>query len=526
MSRRADEAHGRPGEVRSGKVRSGKVWLVGAGPGEPDLITVRGRELLGQAEVVLFDALSHPDLLEYCPQAEQIDVGKKYGERATPQEHITGLLVELARAGRQVVRLKGGDPLVFARGSEEALALVDAGIPFEIVPGITSPIGAAAFAGISLTHRDLSSSVTFITGSDQAGKEWSPAAWEKLATATGTICVLMGMRRLDEITRAIMQGGRAPSTPVAVVNWGARPEQRTVEGTLDTIAQLAKSAGLSSPSIVIVGEVVALRRVMRWYDTKPLFGKRILVARPHQQAAATCRAVRERGARAVVHPALVIAPPPDADAFREAVLAAGCYDWVVFTSANGVEKAGEVLRASERDARVFAGARIAVIGDKTGQALGSLGLLPDLVAPEFVAESLLEELLARTREGERILLLRAREAREVLPEGLAGAGRHVDVVFAYETRSVEGDELEALRRAVVDEVDVVLFTSSSMVHSVVAALGPTTAKFLAKATVLSIGPVTSASCREHGIRVDVEADVHTVSGALDALETWYASASR
>lgn len=512
MSRRADAA----------QVRPGKVWLVGAGPGEPDLITVRGRELLVRAEVVLFDALSHPDLLEYCPQAEQIDVGKKYGERATPQEHITGLLIELGRAGRQVVRLKGGDPLVFARGSEEALALAQAGIPFEIVPGITSPIGAAAFAGISLTHRDLSSSVTFITGSDQAGKEWSPAAWEKLATATGTICILMGMRRLDEITRAIMQGGRAPSTPAAVVHWGARPEQRTVEGTLETIAELAKSAGLSSPSIVIVGEVVALRRMLSWYDTKPLFGRRILVARPRHQAGPTCQEIRERGARAVVRPALVIEAPPDAQKLREAVLAAGSYDWVVFTSANGVQRVGEVLREAGRDARVFAGARIAVIGEKTGQALGLLGVRPDLVAPEFVAESLLDELLVQTSVGQRVLLLRARVAREVLPTALAAAGRYVDVVPAYETRAVQGEELEALRRALASEVDVVLFTSSSMVESVVAALGDAAADLLGQRTVLSIGPVTSATCRQHGIRVDVEAEAHTVAGALDALEAFYA----
>jgi len=500
--------------------QTGRVWLVGAGPGEPDLITVRGRELLAQAEVVLFDALSHPDLLQHCPLAEQIDVGKKYGERATPQDHITSLLVELGRAGKRVVRLKGGDPLVFARGAEEALALAAAGIPFEVVPGITSPIGAAAFAGISLTHRDLSSSVTFITGSDQAGKEWSPAAWEKLATATGTICVLMGMRRLSEITQAIIDGGRARTTPAAVVQWGGRPEQRTTTGTLETIAGLARTAGLSSPAVVIIGEVVALRGAMSWYETMPLFGQRILVARPRHQAAATCAAIRTRGARAVVRPALVLAAPPEPKRLEQAVLAAGSYDWVVFTSANGVLRSAEVLKAAERDARVFASARLAVIGDKTAQALATMGLRADLVAPEFVAESLAEELIKSTRAGDRVLLIRALVARETLPDALRSAGRSVDVVPAYETVPVSGEELEALRRALREEIDVVLLTSSSMVQAVSAALGTSAKTELERATVVSIGPVTSATCRELGIRVDVEAPVHTVDGALDALAAW------
>jgi uroporphyrinogen III methyltransferase/synthase len=510
-----------PGLKAANRGQIGKVWLVGAGPGEPDLITVRGRELLARAEVVLFDALSHPELLAYCAQAEQIDVGKKYGERATPQDHITSLLIELARAGRRVVRLKGGDPLVFARGAEEALALAEAGIPFEVVPGITSPIGAAAFAGISLTHRDLSSSVTFITGSDQAGKEWSPAAWEKLATATGTICVLMGMRRLAEISQAIIDGGRSATTPAAVVQWGGRPEQRTIEGTLENIADLARTAGLTSPAVVIIGEVVALRGAMSWYETMPLFGRRILVARPHHQAGATSAAIRERGARAVVRPALVLHEPPEPEHFRQAVLRAGSYDWVVFTSANGVLRAAEVLRQTERDARVFASARLAVIGEKTAQALrDGLGLRADLIAPKYVAESLAEELLERTEAGDRVLLLRAKMARETLPLALRSAGRTVDVVSAYETRPVQGEELQALRRALREEVDVVLLTSSSMVEAVSSALGSSAKAELERAVVVSIGPVTSTTCRKLGIRVDVEATVHTVEGALDALAAW------
>src|SRR5690606_453684 len=275
---------------------TGCVWLLGAGPGDPDLITQRGAMLLAEADVVLHDALSHPELLDLCPQAEIVDVGKRYGKRATPQPEITEKLVSYARAGKKVVRLKGGDPFLFARGSEEALALSQAGVRFEIVPGVTSAVAATAFAGIPLTHRDASSSVTFITGSDREGKEWSPEAWKKLATATGTICVYMGMRRIAAITQAVIEGGRDPSTPAAVVRWGARPKQRTVVGTLESIAEKARVAGLESPAIIVIGDVVDLREELRWYDARPLFGKRVLVARPSHQAVETARALRRRSA--------------------------------------------------------------------------------------------------------------------------------------------------------------------------------------------------------------------------------------
>src|SRR6478752_69428 len=276
--------------------RPGRVWLVGAGPGEPGLITVRGQSVLSRAEVVLYDALAHPALLEHCPQAELHNVGKRYGEDSAAQDAITQQMIELARQGKRVVRLKGGDPFMFARGAEEALALADAGIPFEVVPGVASPVAASAYAGISLTHREVSASVTFITGSDRAGHEWSPESWKKLATATDTICVLMGMRRIGEITRAIMDGGRSPSTPAAVIHWGARPEQRVVTSTLEGIADAAHRAGLTNPSIIVVGEVVNLREKLAWYDSRPLSGKRVVIPRAVDQARDTAAALRERGA--------------------------------------------------------------------------------------------------------------------------------------------------------------------------------------------------------------------------------------
>lgn len=494
----------------------GKVWLVGAGPGDPDLITCRGRTVLERAEVVLYDALSHPELLEYAPGAELINVGKRYGERSPAQETITRELIAHAQKGKRVVRLKGGDPMLFARGSEEALALEEAGIPFEVVPGIASPVAAAEFSGIPLTHRDLSSSVTFITGSDQAGREWTKEAWTRLATATGTICVLMGMRRIREITSALIEGGRDPNTPAAVVRWAARPEQQTLTGPLHGIADLVESKGLRSPAIIIVGEVVGLRERLAWYDTKPLFSQRILVTRPRAQAAETVSKIRARSAFALVAPAIRIAPPPDPSAFEDAVRRAKSFDWVVFTSQNGVDSFFHTAQELGLDARLFGSARIATIGPKTASALTRYGLRSDLVAPEYIAESLTEELLKLSPRPERVLLARALEAREVLPEALTKAGIFVEIAFAYRTELVSGDEAEQLKKA-LESSTTVLLTSSSIVRSLVQAIGFDTS-LLEDKTILSIGPVTSATARELGLTVHVEAREYTIDGALDALE--------
>jgi uroporphyrinogen III methyltransferase/synthase len=500
----------------------GKVWLVGAGPGDPGLITVRGAELLARAEVVLYDALSHPALLELCPNAERLNVGKRFGEESAAQRDITSELIRRARDGKRVVRLKGGDPLLFARGAEEALALREAGIPFEIVPGIASPVAASAYAGISLTHRDLSSSVTFITGSDREGKAWSPDAWRKLATATGTICVFMGMRRIEAIAQAIVDGGRDVSTPVAVVQWGARPNQRVVLGTLADIAERVREAQVTNPAIIIVGDVVTLREHMAWFDSRPLFGKRVLVPRPVEQARSTAHAIRERGAEPLIEPAIVIGPAPDPDALGRAARGARGYDWVIFTSQNGVTRFFEALDAQGLDARAFGSARVAVIGPKTAEALLARGVRADVVAPEYVAESLAEALLAQKRgeDGKlgRVLLARAEMARDVVPDTLRAHGAEVDVVAAYRTEPVSGEARERLVRLVEQEADVVLFTSSSMVTALVDALGERAREVLALRTVACIGPVTRETLARAGVRIDVEARVFTVQGLLDALE--------
>ncbi|MEY4545532.1 MAG: hypothetical protein RL685_1727 [Pseudomonadota bacterium] len=505
-------------------MQPGKVWLVGAGPGDPGLITVRGRELLAQADVVLYDALSHPALLELCPpSAELRDVGKRGGSKSPSQDWITSQLIELAASGRNVVRLKGGDPSLFARGGEEALALSRAGVPFEIVPGVSSPVAAAAYVGIPLTHRDLSSSVTFITGSDREGRAWSPDAWHRLATATDTICVLMGMQRIDAICTALIDGGRSAQTPAAVVQWAARPAQRVVTAPLGRIAEASREAGLSNPALIMVGDVVSLREELRWYDRQPLFGRRLLVPRPEHQAAGTAEAIRRRGADPIVIPSIEIGPPPDPEALRAAARNVHNYDFCLFTSANGVERFFETLREVGLDARAFASCRVGAIGPKTAQALAPRGIRADLIAQEFVGEALARAIL-EVGGVRRVLIPRALVAREELPELLRAGGMTVDVVPTYQTRPAGAKHRERLTTLLSQgELDVVLFTSSSTVDSLLELLGAEAVSLLSRVTLACIGPITAATAQRHGLEVAVTAETYTVDGLLDALERHYQS---
>jgi uroporphyrinogen III methyltransferase/synthase len=502
----------------------GKVWLVGAGAGDPGLITVRGLSVLSRADVVLYDALAHPALLEACPQAERRNVGKRYGEDSAVQAAIIAQMIELGQAGKRVVRLKGGDPLMFARGAEEGLALAAAGVPFEIVPGVSSPVAASAFAGISLTHRELSSSVTFITGSDRAGKEWSPESWKKLATATDTICVLMGMRRIAEITQAIIDGGRAPSTPAAVIHWGARPEQRVVTAPLSQIAEASKQAGLKNPAIILVGEVVRLREKLSWYDSRPLSGKRLVIPRAAGQARETAGAVLERGAVPLVLPMIAIDEPPEPARLARAVGELSSYDWVLLTSTNGVERLRAELERSGRDARAFGSAKVGAIGPKTAEALERLGVRADVVAQEFVGEGLAAAVLARGAP-KRVLLLRALVARDALPEALRAQGCEVDVVPAYQTRPLTDSGAELAQGIESGGVDAILFTSSSTVTSTVEALGPRAHELLGRLVLASIGPITTRTLESVGLRASVQAQIYTIEGLLDALEQHFISAA-
>ena len=509
----------------------GVVYLVGGGPGDPGLLTVRGAELLASADIVLHDELSHPALLDSVrDDAEVRGVGKRGGDPVQKQASQAAIdleIVSLARRGLSVVRLKGGDPFLFGRGSEEAEALAQAGVPFEVVPGIPSPLGATAYAGISVTHRDLASSVTFVSGTQRDGVGFD---WSELRRIRGTVCILMGMRDLDSIARRLIaDAGRDPATPAAVIQWGTRAEQAVAEGRLDEIARKAREAGLGSPSIVVVGPVAGLRRNLRWFDSRPLFGKRILITRPEGQSAAAARMVRLRGAEPFELPAIAIAPPPDPARVVEAVRSLDQYDVVAFTSVNGVARFFAEIEAQGRDARAFGRSRVAVIGSGTAAALAPRGVRPDIVPREFVGEALasailedpaIKALLPQRRP--RVLIPRALVAREVVPERLRDAGCDVDVVPVYETRpaSIERRD-ELIARLEARSLDCVMLTSSSTADSLVDLLGPRAEGLLQSVLIGSIGPITTATAEKRGLTVGVTAEESTVAGLLGALESHY-----
>jgi uroporphyrinogen III methyltransferase/synthase len=487
---------------------------------------------LGRADVVLYDALAHPALLKHArPGAELRSVGKRYGEDSFSQEAINRELVELGRAGKVVARLKGGDPLLFARGAEEVETLAGAGIPFEIIPGVSSPVGGAAYAGISLTHRDLSSSIAFITGTESPGKERTAHDWSKLATATQTLVVIMGMKRLPEIATALITHGRDPATPVVVIQWATWPRQRVIEGTIANIAERAMQAGVANPAVVVIGQVAALREHMRWFDKQPLFSKRIVVTRPAHQADETAREIRDRGAEPILVPAIEIGPPPDRAALAASLTKLDTYDLVAFTSANGVERSLDALYAAGRDARAFGRAMVAAIGPGTEASLRRRGIVPDVVAQEFRGEGLADAIVSAlsvriSGRAPRVLVLRALLARDALPTALRARGFDVDVVAAYETHPAPADAIESLAAELsAGHIDVVTFTSSSTVRELCAALGEKAADLLARTLVAVIGPITADTARELGLTVGVSATEYTVKGLLDALEGHFAAAT-
>ena len=485
------------------------VYLVGAGPGDPGLLTVRADEVLRRADVVVYDRLSVEALLELAPShAEQISVGKAPGQVTMPQADINALLVERGRSGATVVRLKGGDPFVFARGGEEAAALAEAGVPFEVVPGITSAIAVPAYAGIPVTLRHSSTSFTVVTGHEDpvAGNDGS-VDWRAVARVGGTIVILMGVARIARIAEELIAGGLDPTTPTAAVRWGTRPAQETVRATLATIGEQA----LATPSVIVVGEVAAVD--LAWFERRPLFGRRVVVTRTRQQASALSVALRDAGAEPIEVPVIHIEGPSDGGAaLHDALGRLHTYDWVIVTSPNGAERLRRALDELGLDARALGSARVAAIGPATAAELRGAGVRADLVPERFVAEELLEALAGTERAG-RALLARAEVARDVLPDGLRERGWEVDVVDAYRTvpAAVTDEQRTAVRTA-----DVITFTSSSTVDRFVEAVGVASVP----PVVACIGPITSATAREHGLHVDVEAEVHTVEGLVAALVGW------
>jgi uroporphyrinogen III methyltransferase / synthase len=477
------------------------VYLVGAGPGDPGLITVRGAEVLARADVVVYDRLSVASLLELAPPAaERISVGKAPGRASLPQADINALLVERGKAGEEVVRLKGGDPFLFARGGEEVVALQAAGVAFEVVPGITSAMAVPAYAGIPVTHRGLASSFTVVTG--QEGEAGVPVDWEAIAGVGGTVAVLMGVAKREEIARRLMAGGLPAGTPVAAITWGTRPEQRTRRTTLGRLA----AEPVESPAVMLIGAVAALD--LPWYEDRPLFGRRVVVTRAREQASDLVERLQGLGAGTVELPVIEIGEPADGGAaLREAAARLGSYDWVAFTSANAVTRFFAALGAVGVDTRALGGRRVAAIGPGTADALAGAGVRPDVVPERFVAESLLDAFPAGPG---RVLLPRAAVARDALPAGLRRRGWTVDVVEAYRT-AVGRPTPEALAAAAT--ADAVTFTSSSTVTNYLAVSGDVPVP----PVVACIGPVTADTARAAGLSVDVVAAEHTIEGLVTAL---------
>jgi uroporphyrinogen III methyltransferase / synthase len=480
------------------------VYLVGAGPGDPGLLTARALELIATADVLVYDRLIPQSALEAAREdAQLVYAGKEGGGPSMPQHEIDRLLVEHGRSGRLVVRLKGGDPFVFGRGGEEAEALATAGIPFEVVPGVTAGVAAPAYAGIPVTHRDAASAVAFVTGHEHPAKASTALDWGALAAFPGTLVVYMGVRQLEAIAGRLVEAGRDPSQPAAVVERGTLPEQRVISGTLGTIAAVAASEGVRAPAIAVFGPVAGLRPQLRWFEARPLAGISVAVTRAREQASVLARRLETLGASVIEAPAIRIValdgPAPELER----------YDLVCLTSPNGVRLLFERCFERGLDARAFAGARVAAIGPGTAAALRERGVIADIVPDRFVAEGLVEAL--EDVSVRRALVARAAEARDVLPEALRDRGAEVDVVSLYETVA---EPLGDVRVEAVSAADYVTFTSSSTVKFFWESVGM---RPRLRGRVVSIGPVTSASLREHGVEPDVEASRHDVEGLVAAL---------
>jgi len=500
-------------------IRPGTVYLVGAGPGDPELVTLKARRLLEKADVILYDFLAPHEMLNWArPETEFIYVGKQGGSHTLPQEKINRLMVEAAREGKNVVRLKGGDPFIFGRGGEEAEVLADAGVPFELVPGISSAVSAPLYAGIPLTHRSCTSSVVFLTGHEAADKECTRVPWENVAKAGHTIVILMGVKNIRPNMQCLLDAGMDPNTPVGIIRWGTRPDQRTMTGTVATIADKVERGGFKAPAIIVVGEVVKYRDKLKWHDIKPLFGARVLVTRTKGQAEELSQLLLDAGADVYEVPAIEIVPAIDRPEVDAALDKLGEADWVVLTSANGVRLLMEALLRRGGDIRDLAGKKLAAIGPATAAKIEEMGIRVDLVPPEYKAEGLAASLGEEGVKGKKFLLARARAARETLPDMLREMGGEVTIAPIYDTRIPEGSGRKIKELVRGGKIDIAVFTSSSTVGNFVKMAG---GEDLSGIKIASIGPVTSKTARELGLDVHVEADEYTVPAlARKIIETF------
>jgi uroporphyrinogen III methyltransferase/synthase len=501
-------------------MREGKVYLVGAGPGDPALITIKGLECLKKADVVIYDRLVDKSLLDIVrPDTEKIFVGKASGYHTIEQAEINQLLVKKAQAGKTVVRLKGGDPFLLGRGGEEAEALATNQVPFEVVPGVSSAIAVPAYAGIPLTHRNLASSFSVITGHEATAKTKSSVSWQRIATGADTLVLLMGIGNLAKITTELIKNGRAPSTPVALIHRGTTPKQQTLVGTLENIVEIAKQSNFKPPAVIVVGEVVRLRKKLQWFENRPLFGKNILVTRALHQVGELSRLLMEYGAVPVEMPLIKIRAPSSWKKLDRAILNLGSYHWIVFTSVNGVKMFFQRLYALDLDARWFKDIRIGVIGPATAEAIARHGLHPDYMPEKYTSQGFLANFDSQNITGCRVLLPRTDIATRELPDGIAKLGAEVYEVTTYRTTSVKANP-KRQQMLLNGEIDIITLTSPSTVANLLTLLGSEW-QTIDRTKVVCIGPTTAAAATEAGLRVDIVAEEHTIYGLVEAMETYF-----
>ena len=500
--------------------QKGKVFLVGAGPGDPKLLTLKGKDCLEQADVVLYDHLANPVLLQYAPpQAERMYVGRRGRGQYAHQKEINQLLISKAREGNCVVRLKGGDPFVFGRGGEEAEVIAEAGLPFEIVPGVTSAVAVPAYAGIPVTHRIFASTVSFVTGHEDPTKGDSALEWPRLASSEGTLVFLMGMKNLPDIVQRLVAEGKPRETPVAVIRWGTYARQRTVVGTLENIIEKSKAQAMEPPSVIIIGRVVTLREKLNWFETRPLFGQCILVTRPRDQAPEFSNMLTAYGAEVFECPMLEIVPPQDWKSLDTAIRELPTFQWLIFTSVNGVRFFMKRLDSHGSDVRSLAGMKVCCIGPKTAEVAKQYGLRADLLPSTFQAEGLIEVMKQAGVSGKRILIPRAEVAREILPDQLKAMGADVIVVPAYRALTPHVDVERLRERFLKGEIHILTFGSSSTVRNFCRLFEKRAAftTLMEKVMVACIGPITAKTAREEGLSVRVVAPENTMDSLTEAI---------
>lgn len=502
---------------------NGIVYLVGAGPGEPSLITLRGVECLKSADVVVYDYLANEQLLNHAPEsAERVYAGKIGGRLNQGQDEINAVLIEKGKEGKTVVRLKGGDPFVFGRGGEECEALRAAGIPFEVVPGVTAAFGASAFAGIPLTHRDVAASVAFVTGQEGKDQDESNIDWERISLGVDTVVFYMGVTTLRRNMQRMMEHGRSPETPVALIHWATTPCQQILVGTLADIADRAEESGFKPPAVTIVGEVVSLREKLQWFETRPLCGTKIIVTRAADQAGEFSALLAARGATVLECPTIRLVEPESWQLLDLAIRDLSGYDWLVLTSGNAVRYFFQRLDTLGLDVRTLANCKICAVGPKTADEIRLFGIKPDLVPADYKAEGVVEEFSRLDLHNLRVLYPRADKARDIIPRELQRLGAHVDSPVAYRNIFPERLPPETLFALEKRSVDCITFTSSSTVVNLAAMLGEEMMLDMLKGVVVaSIGPITSKSCRELGLKVDIEPAEHTLEALTEALETHF-----